>query len=398
MSSETDSTPSETALTPQQQQQRLKALATVFFKLGLIAFGGPAAHIALMDDEIVVRRRWITREKLLDLFGVTNLIPGPNSTELAIHIGYEYGGWSGLFVAGFCFILPAMTMVWILAAIYDQYQTLPQLESILYGIKPVIIAIVIQALLKLGKKAAKDFPTRLTGVAVIVAFLLGINQILLLFLAGLGVMLFKQLKHRWGRLSSVSLLPVSELLAQGNSVAVTPHSPHWMSVFLFFLKVGAVLYGSGYVLLAFLQRDLVEHWQWLTSQELLDAVAVGQLTPGPIFTTATFVGYLVAGNMGAIAATVGIFLPAFLLVGLINPWVVKLRQSIFASHFLDGVNAASLGLMAVVTYTLAEAALIDLLTIILMLLSLLAVFRFKINSAWLVIAGGVMGLIYSLVF
>lgn len=397
MSSETDSTPSETALTPQQQQQRLKALATVFFKLGFIAFGGPAAHIALMDDEVVVRRRWMTREKLLDLFGVTNLIPGPNSTELAIHIGYEYGGWSGLFVAGFCFILPAMTMVWILAAIYDQYQTLPQLESILYGIKPVIIAIVIQALWKLGKKAAKDFPTRLTGVAVILAFLLGINQILLLFLAGFGVMLFKQFKHRWGRLSGVSLLPVSELLAQGNSVVVTPHSPHWISVFFFFLKVGAVLYGSGYVLLAFLQRDLVEHWQWLTSQELLDAVAVGQLTPGPIFTTATFVGYLVAGNMGAIAATVGIFLPAFLLVGLINPWVVKLRQSTLTSHFLDGVNAASLGLMAVVTYTLAEATLIDILTVILMLLSLLAVFRFKINSAWLVLAGGVIGLIYSLV-
>jgi chromate transporter len=391
MSSETDST-------PQPQQQRLKALATVFFKLGLIAFGGPAAHIAMMDDEIVVRRRWITREKLLDLFGITNLIPGPNSTELAIHIGYEYGGWSGLFVAGFCFILPAMTMVWILAAIYDQYQTLPQLDSILYGIKPVIIAIVIQALWKLGKKAARDFPTRLTGVAVIIAFFLGANQILLLFLAGLGMILFKQLKHRFGGLSGVSLLPVSEIFAQTNSVSMTPQSPHWTSVFLFFLKVGTVLYGSGYVLLAFLQRDLVERWQWVTSQELLDAVAVGQLTPGPIFTTATFVGYLVAGNMGAIAATVGIFLPAFLLVGLINPWVEKLRQSALASHFLDGVNAASLGLMAVVAYTLAQAALIDFLTIILMLLSLLAVFRFKINSAWLVIAGGVVGLIYSSIF
>ncbi|MGB3404445.1 MAG: chromate transporter [Microcoleaceae cyanobacterium] len=397
MSSETDSTLPETKLTPQQQQQRLKALATVFFKLGLIAFGGPAAHIAMMDDEIVVRRRWLTREKLLDLFGVTNLIPGPNSTELAIHIGYEYGGWSGLFVAGFCFILPAMTMVWILAAIYDQYQALPQLNSILYGIKPVIIAIVIQALWKLGKKAAKDFPTRLIGVAVIIAFFLGVNQILLLFLAGLGVILFKQLKHRFGRLSGISLLPVSEIFAQTNSVSITPQSPHWTSVFLFFLKVGAVLYGSGYVLLAFLQRDLVERWQWVTSQELLDAVAVGQLTPGPIFTTATFVGYLVAGNRGAIAATVGIFLPAFLLVSLINPWVTKLRQSTFASQFLDGVNAASLGLMAVVTYTLVQAALVDFLTVILMLVSLLAVFRFKINSAWLVIAGGVVGLIYSLV-
>jgi chromate transporter len=396
MSPELEPPQAETEQTP-QPQQRLKALATVFFKLGLIAFGGPAAHIAMMDDEVVVRRRWMSREKLLDLFGVTSLIPGPNSTELAIHIGYEYAQWRGLFVAGFCFILPAMTMVWMLAAIYDRYQTLPQLESILYGIKPVIIAIIAQALWKLGKKAAKDMPTRITGIVVIIAFFIGVNEILLLFLAGLGVMLFKHLKHRWGQMTGLSLLPVSETLAQVNNAAVTAQSPHWMSVFFFFLKVGSILYGSGYVLLAFLQRDLVERWQWLTSQELLDAVAVGQLTPGPIFTTATFVGYLVAGNLGAIAATVGIFLPAFLLVGLINPWVTKLRQSPLASSFLDGVNAASLGLMAVVTYTLAKSALIDSLTVILVLLSLLVVFRFKVNSAWLVIAGGIVGFISSVV-
>jgi chromate transporter len=397
MSPELEPPEAETELTPQQQQQRLKALATVFFKLGLIAFGGPAAHIAMMDDEVVVRRRWMSREKLLDLLGVTNLIPGPNSTELAIHIGYEYGRWRGLFVAGFCFILPAMTMVWMLAAIYDRYQTLPQLESILYGIKPVIIAIIAQALWKLGKKALKDFPTRLVGIAVIIAFSLGTNEILLLFIAGLAVMLFHRFKQHWGQMSGMSLLPFSETLISVNSTAVTPQSPHWTTVFFFFLKVGSVLYGSGYVLLAFLQRDLVERWQWLTSQELLDAVAVGQLTPGPVFTTATFVGYLVAGNRGAIAATVGIFLPAFLLVGLINPWITKLRQSSLASHFLDGVNAASLGLMAVVTYTLGKAAIVDSLTVILVLLSLLAVFRFKVNSAWLVIAGGIVGFIYSLV-
>ncbi|MGB3534467.1 MAG: chromate efflux transporter [Microcoleaceae cyanobacterium] len=378
------------------QQQRLQALATVFFKLGLIAFGGPAAHIAMMDDEIVARRRWISRDKLLDLFGVTSLIPGPNSTELAIHIGYEYGGWSGLFVAGFCFIFPAMMMVWMLAAVYAHYQSLPQLENILYGIKPVIIAIVIQALWKLGNKAAKDLPTRIIGIIVIISFFLGVNEILLLFLAGLGVMLFKHFKSRGGQISGIILLPISETFAQVNTASPGSVSPHWSSVFFFFLKVGSVLYGSGYVLLAFLQRDLVERWQWLTSQELLDAVAVGQLTPGPVFTTATFVGYLVAGNRGAIAATVGIFLPAFLLVGLINPWVEKLRQSSLTSSFLDGVNAASLGLMAVVTMTLAQAAIIDLLTILLLLLSLFAVFRLKINSAWLVIAGGVIGFVSDL--
>ncbi len=382
-------------LTSQQQQQRLKELATVFFKLGTIAFGGPAAHIAMMDDEVVGRRQWMSREKLLDLFGVTSLIPGPNSTELAIHIGYERAGWRGLFVAGSCFILPAMTLVWILAAIYDRYQTLPEVESILYGIKPVIVAIIAQALWKLGKKAAKDYPTRLVGIAVVIAFFLGVHEILLLFLAGFGLMLFYHFKSPWGKMSGVGLLPLSDTLGTVNSASISSPSPHWINVFLFFLKVGAVLYGSGYVLLAFLQRDLVERWQWLTSQELLDAVAVGQLTPGPIFTTATFIGYLVAGNAGAIMATVGVFIPAFLLVGLINPWVSKLRQSPWASHFLDGVNAASLGLMAVVTYTLAKAALVDSLTIILMLFSLLTILRFKVNSAWLVITGGVLGWLYG---
>ena len=379
------------------QQQRLKELATVFFRLGTVAFGGPAAHVAIMDDEIVVRRQWMSREKLLDLLGVTSLIPGPNSTELAIHIGYERAGWRGLFVAGFCFILPAMTLVWILAAIYKQYQTLPDVENILYGIKPIILASILQALWKLGKKAAKDLPTRLIAIAVIIAFFLCVNQILLLFLAGFTGVLLKHLKSRWGQMGGIGLLPMSEMIAQGNLPTVTTPSPHWINVFLFFLKVGAVLYGSGYVLLAFLQRDLVERWQWLTSQELLDAVAVGQLTPGPMFTTATFIGYLIAGNLGAIVATVGIFLPAFLLVGLIHPWITKLRQSSWASSFLDGVNAASLGLMAVVTYTLGKAALVDSLTLILLVLGLLAVFRFKINSAWLVIAGGVIGWLYHLI-
>jgi chromate transporter len=377
-------------LQPFQRRQRLKELATVFLKLGTIAFGGPAAHIAMMDNEVVNQRQWMSREKLLDLLGVTNLIPGPNSTELAIHIGYERAGWRGLMVAGISFILPAMLIVWTLAAIYVHYQTLPQLEWLLYGIKPVIIAVVLQALWQLGKKAAKDIPTKAAGFLAVVGFFAGINEILLLLLLGVIVMLAK--RSRKTQSISAFLVPFT-LAAQVGTGAISTASLGWMKVFLFFLKIGSVLYGSGYVLLAFMQRDLVERNQWLTSQQLLDAIAIGQVTPGPVFTTATFVGYLLAGHAGAIAGTVGIFLPAFVLVWLVNPWVAKLRQSVWASGFLDGVNAASLGLMAGVTYVLARAALVDGLTILVAILSALAVFRFKVNSAWLVLAGGIIGLV-----
>lgn len=378
-------------LSPLQQKQRLKELAFVFLKLGTIAFGGPAAHIALMDLEVVKRRQWLSREKLLDLLGVTNLIPGPNSTELAIHIGYERGGWRGLILAGSCFILPAMLIVWTLAAIYVRYQQLPELEWVLYGIKPVIIAIVMQALWQLGKKAIKDIPTMMVGVAVVAAFFLGVNEILLLLLAGLVVMLSKNLNGTVGAL----LLPVSGVLAVGSSPISA--SATWLKVFLFFLKIGSVLYGSGYVLLAFLQRDLVERNQWLTSRQLLDAIAIGQFTPGPVFTTATFIGYLLAGNAGAIAGTIGIFLPAFILVAVINPWIPKLRGSPWVSSALDGINAASLGLMAAVTFTLGQTALVDLLSVVLALVSAIVVFCFKVNSAWLVLAGGIVGLVVQLV-
>lgn len=380
-------------LSPAEQRLRLKELATVFSRLGCVAFGGPAAHIAMMDDEVVKRRQWMSREQLLDLIGVTNLLPGPNSTELAIHIGYERAGWKGLFVAGSCFILPAMVIVWILAALYSRYQTVPQVEWLLYGIKPVIIAIILQALFKLGRKAIKDGPTVIAAICVIVAYFLNVNEILLLLLAGLAVMVIKNLRRGGGIASLV--LPFSGSLAQtgGTTAGATIAAPSWIQVFLFFLKIGSVLYGSGYVLLAFLQRDLVERLGWLTSQELLDAIAIGQFTPGPVFTTATFVGYLLAGNAGAIAGTVGIFLPAFLLVGLVNPWVPVLRQSRWFGAFLDGVNAASLGLMAAVVFTLGRTALVDWVTIVLAVLAAIAVFRFKINSAWIVLAGGIIGFI-----
>lgn len=384
--------PSQPGRNPGQQRQRLQELAAVFLKLGTIAFGGPAAHIAMMDDEIVKRRQWISREKLLDLLGITNLIPGPNSTELAIHIGYERAGLWGLVVAGVCFILPAMLIVWAFAALYVQSQTIPQLGWLLYGIKPVIIAIVAQALWKLGKTAVKDLPTGIVAAAVVVAFFLGVNEILLLLLGGVAVMLAKNLR-RGGGAGAIGawFMPLPEIIAQANPTPAS--SPGWIAVFWFFLKIGSVLYGSGYVLLAFLQRDLVERNGWLTSQQLLDAVAIGQFTPGPVFTTATFVGYLVAGNAGAIAGTIGIFLPAFVFVAIVNPWVPKLRQSAWASGFLDGVNAASMGLMAVVTYVLARAAIVDWVTAVVAILSAIVVFRFKLNSAWLVLAGGIIGLL-----
>ncbi|OLP18291.1 chromate transporter [Leptolyngbya sp. 'hensonii'] len=374
-----------------QQQQRLAELAIVFLRLGAIAFGGPAAHIAMMNQEVVNHRQWMSREKLLDLLGITNLIPGPNSTELAIHIGYERAGWRGLLVAGSCFILPAMLIVWGLAMIYVHYQMLPGVGWLLYGIKPVMIAIVLQAVWNLGKKAVRDAPTIVAGVSAIAAYFAGLDEILALFMLGVVVMLVKQWQRR-GSITGAFLLPVSGILAQAGSTTATVTSISGGSIFLFFLKVGCVLYGSGYVLLAFLQRELVDRNHWLTSQQLLDAIAIGQITPGPVFTTATFIGYLLAGNTGAIVATIGIFLPAFVLVGVVNPWVARLRQSPWASGFLDGVNAASLGLMAGVTCTLGRAALVDTLTIIMAIVSAIAVFRYNVNSVWLVLAGGAIGL------
>jgi chromate transporter len=380
-----------------QQNQRLKELAQVFLRLGAIAFGGPAAHIAMMDDEVVKRRRWLSRENLLDLIGVTNLLPGPNSTELAIHIGYERAGWAGLLVAGSCFILPAMILVWLLAIVYVRYQTVPQVEWLLYGIKPVIMAIVLQALWKLGRKAAKDTPTTVAGIMAIAAYFAGFNEILLLMSIAIVVMLIKNWQNGDRTTNGLYLLPLSPMLGQlGLGGVTTAVSIGWVSVFWFFLKIGSVLYGSGYVLLVFLQRDLVERNHWLTSQQLLDAVAIGQVTPGPVLTTATFVGYLLAGNAGAIAGTFGIFLPAFVLVGIVNPWVRTLRQSPWTGGFLDGVNAASLGLMVGVTYTLGRAAIVDWLTIIVAVFSAIAVFQFKINSGWLVIAGGAIAVILHL--
>jgi chromate transporter len=369
---------------------RLTELAQVFFKLGAIAFGGPAAHIAMMEQEIVERRQWMGRDQLMDLLGVTNLIPGPNSTELAIHIGYERAGWKGLLIAGSCFILPAMAIVWGLAIAYSQYQTLPQMGWLFYGIKPVIIALILQAIWKLSKSAIKNYETAIAALLTIILFALQVNEILLLLLIGLGMLLLYYWRN-WRSGSPALLLPLTDLSLLQVTVA-TPNAS-WMQLFLIFLKIGCVLYGGGYVLFAFLQRELVEREGLLTAQQLLDAIAIGQVTPGPLFTTATFIGYLIGGHGGAIAATIGIFLPAFFFVAITNPWIPKLRQSALLSHFLDGVNAAALGLMVSVTWQLGRAALVDGLTIVMAIVSLIVLWRFRINSLWLVLAGAAVGAI-----
>jgi chromate transporter len=357
----------------------LREIASVFLKLGCTAFGGPAAHIAMIETEVVERRQWLTREHLLDLYSMTNLIPGPNSTELVMHIGQERAGWKGLIVAGCSFILPAMSIVWILAITYTQYRTLPNVGHILAGIKPVLLALIVQALWKLGRSAIQD---RLTGVIAILtlgACSLGVNEVIWLIMMGVVVMLLRN----WQQLKSINLtvasLPLGLLSNQE------------LSIFGLFLKIGLVMYGGGYVLIAFLQRELVDRQHLITSQQLLDAVAVGQITPGPLFTTATFVGYLLAGHGGAIAATVGIFLPGFVLVGILHPWINKMRQSNWARGFLDGINPAAWGLMAIVSWQLATSSIHGWITGLISIASLGLLLRWRINSLWLVVIGGILG-------
>lgn len=380
--------------TDRDQKTSFGELALVFLKLGTIAFGGPAAHIAMMEDEVVRRRRWMTRDEFLDLLGASNLIPGPNSTELAIHVGHRQGGWAGLVIAGVSFIIPATLIVTVFAWAYVRYGSLPQVAGILYGVKPVIIVIVLQALWSLGKTAVKTKFLAVVGLAGIALTWLGVHELLILAGAGLVVMLVRALPQRTDpRLLSVGSVAQFALLLQSTATATSTFA--LLPLFLFFLKVGAVLYGSGYVLLAFIRADLVERWHWLTESQLLDAIAVGQVTPGPVFTTATFIGYVLGGYQGAIVATFGIFLPAFCFVALSGPLVPRLRRSPAAAAFLDGVNVAALSLMVVVTYQLGRASVVDLPTLLIGLISGFLLFRFRLNSAWLVLAGAIIGLIVS---
>lgn len=367
------------------QRTTLLELALLFLRLGTTAFGGPAAHIAMMQDEVVQRRRWLSEERFLDLLGATNLIPGPNSTELAIHIGWQRRRWAGLLVAGLSFIVPAMLLSAACGHAYVRYGTLPSATWLLYGVKPVILAIVVQAIWSLAPKAAKSWPLRAVGMSAALAALFELNELIILFGAGALALTTKRAGTPEGKLLQFApALPVYTASAAGLSITLP-------GLFGVFFKIGSVLFGSGYVLLAFLRADLVTRLHWLTEAQLIDAVAVGQITPGPVFSTATFIGYLLAGNKGALVATAGIFLPAFIFVALSGPLVPRLRASPSAAAFLDGVNVASLALMAVVTLQLGRSALVDVATWLSAALAALLLVRFKLNATWLILGGAVAG-------
>ena len=372
-------------------RERLAEVGGLFLKLGLIAFGGPAAHIAMMRDEAVRRRRWVSDQQFLDLLGASNLIPGPTSTELAIYLGFTRAGWQGLVLAGVCFILPAMLLVLVLAWAYVRYGATPQATWMLYGIKPAIIAIIVQAIWGLGRTSVKTPVLAAMGGAVVVLYLLGINVIVLLF--GAGLLMVGVLYGRLGRGSTrlATVAPLRDLAAVGVPSLAPRAAVHLATLFFTFMKIGAVVYGSGYVLLAFLRQDFVDRLHWLSDRQLIDAVIVGQFTPGPVFTTATFIGYLAGGTPGALLATLGIFLPSFLFVALVSPLVPRLRTSAWTAAFLDGANVAAVGLMAAVTWQLGQAAIVDGLTLGLAVVAGAALFRLRVNSAWLVLGGAVIG-------
>lgn len=365
-------------LNKEEKKNRLIEIFKVFLKLGTTAFGGPAAHISMMDEEIVEKRNWLDRDRFMDLIGATNLIPGPNSTELAIFLGFERGGILGLLIAGTSFIFPAMIIILLFAIVYVKFGAIPQVSSILYGIKPVIMAVIIQALYRLGKSVIKNKLSLLLGLGTLGLYFLGMEEIPLLLIAGIVMLVISNIKVIGDKFFSVSFISLYLL-------------------FITFLKIGAVLYGSGYVLLAFLEAEFIDKLGLLTTEQLLDAIAIGQFTPGPVFTTATFIGYLLRGIPGAILATIGIFIPSFLLVWALNPLIPKLRQSKIMSAMLDGINIGSLVLMATVSLKLGVASLVDPLTIIIFLISLLILIKYKINSAWLILAGGAIGWISSLI-
>lgn len=365
----------------------------MFLKLGVIAFGGPAAHIAMMEDEVVSRRKWISREHFLDLVGATNLIPGPNSTEMTMHIGYERGGWPGLFVAGGLFILPAALLTGTLAWLYQTYGTMPQVIPFLDGIKPAVLGVILSALLRLGKKAVKGWLLAVIGLGVMTAVLLGAGEVIAL-LAG-GVIGMIALRLRTGLSGGdLALWPLLWRRETAVSLAATTTTGAAVSLWQlgsFFLKIGAILYGSGYVLVAYLEGGLVEDLGWLTQAQLLDAIAMGQFTPGPVLTTATFVGYLINGAPGAIVATLGIFLPSFLFVLILNPLIPKMRQSAWLSAFLDAVNVSAVALMVAVLVNLGRATLLDVPAVLIAVVASVLAIRYRVNSAWLVLGGAVAG-------
>lgn len=370
----------------------LGEVARLFLKLGFIAFGGPAAHIAMMEDEVVERRRWISRQHFLDLIGATNLIPGPNSTEMTMHVGYERAGWRGLFVAGACFIGPAVLLTGLAAWAYVRYGSLPEVEPILYGIKPAVLAIILGALWRLGQKAVRGWKLGVLAAAVAAAVLLGVGEVWALLAGGvLGALALRA--SRRDSTTAARYVPILFLQTAGAATAAagaTAGVSLW-KLFLFFLKVGSVLYGSGYVLVAFLEGGLVDDLGWLTQGQLLDAIAIGQFTPGPVLSTSTFIGYVVQGVPGAAVATLGIFLPSFLFVLVLNPLVPRLRESAWLSAFLDAVNASAVALMAAVTVQLGADVLVSWPAVLIAVLAAVAVLRFRANAVWVVLGGAALG-------
>lgn len=374
---------------PGRTPGRTSELARLFLRLGVTAFGGPAAHIAMMHDEVVLRRGWVSNDRFVDLVGATNLIPGPNSTELAIHLGWDRARGRGLVVAGVCFILPAAVIVGFLAWVYVTYGDTPALEGVLYGIKPVVIAIIVQALIKLVPAVAKTALLWLLAAAALAVYLAGVNELVVLVAGGALAAGLHVARSARTRLSLWWPLPLAALASSRGDVGLG-------QLFWVFLRIGSVLYGSGYVLLAFLQGELVDRLGWITSQQLLDAVSIGQVTPGPVFTTATFVGYLTAGGWGAVVATIGIFLPSFLFVALLTHVVGWMRANPTFGAALDGVNAAAIALMAGVSLQLAGDAFVDALTLAIAAAAGLLLWRTRLNSAWLIAGGAAIGTAHAL--
>ncbi|MEO3785430.1 chromate efflux transporter [Actinocorallia sp. B10E7] len=365
-------------------------MALLFLRLGTIAFGGPAAHTALMRDELVRRRGWLTDQRFADLMGATNLIPGPNSTELAIHLGHERARWRGLVAAGVCFILPAALMVTALAWAYVRYGSTPAVEGILYGVVPAVIAIIAHALFALLRTVLKTVWLALLATAALAAYLAGANELLILVSGALAAVAVHAARR------ARPLDPRALVLPLSGPLFPDPTGAQLAQLFATMLKIGAVLYGSGYVLLAFLRGDFVDRLGWITEQQLADAVSIGQVTPGPVFTTATFLGYVIAGPAGAFLATVAIFLPSFLFVGLLTRLTGFLRSRDWTGAMLDGLNATALALMAGVSWQLARAAVVDPLTAAITLGTLVAVWRTRINNAWYLAIGAAIGLIHAL--
>jgi chromate transporter len=366
-------------------------VAKVFLKLGATAFGGPAAHVSLFHDETVERRRWLDGQHFLDLLGATNLIPGPNSTEMAIHIGFIRAGWPGLILAGLCFMLPAMLLVLLLSWLYVRFGSTYELDRFLYGIKPVVIGIIAKALFLLGKRALKGPLAAGCGLAVLVLYFLGLNPIVLLVFGGIGYLIAERLFPVRSALG-LGFVPFAWFLMPAQAL----QSFSLPLLFLIFLKIGAVLYGSGYVLLAFLRSDLVVHLGWLTDQQLIDAIAIGQVTPGPLFTTSAFVGFLLGGLPGALLATFGFLLPSFLFVAISNPIIPRIRKSHTAGVLLDGVNICALALMAGVTWQLGRAAVIDVGTALLAAASVVVLFRTRVQPLWIILGGAGIGVLRHL--